>query len=144
MDELREALKQLLADTYKILLMTQNYHWNVKGKNFYELHKLFQTQYEDMFGAIDEIAERISGLGEIVPGSFDEFNSISEIESKSPTTDPDIMLENLQSAHYKLIKNIEKGLDIAGEQGDEDTFDLMVQRLKAHNKINWMLKQSSN
>lgn len=144
MEELKKSLTLLLADTYTIFIMTQNYHWNVKGKNFYELHKLFQAQYEDMFEAIDEIAERISGLGEIVPGSFSEFSSISEIGSKSPTTDPDVMLENLQSAHRALIQNIEKGLDIAGEQGDEDTFDLMVQRLKAHNKMNWMLKQSSN
>ncbi|MBP9759206.1 DNA starvation/stationary phase protection protein [Candidatus Dojkabacteria bacterium] len=142
MDPLKEVLNSLLAETYTLFLMTQNYHWNVKGNNFYELHKLFESHYDEMFKAIDEIAERISGLGNVVPGSFKEFIDLSELKIETNLSDSRSMLLKLKEGHEHIISSLEKGLDIAGEQADEDSFDLMVQRLKAHNKMHWMISKS--
>jgi len=54
------SLKTLLANTYALYLKTHNYHWNVKGPNFFSLHKLLEEQYEDLAEAVDDIAERIT------------------------------------------------------------------------------------
>ena len=68
-----EALEVVLASSYSLMLKTQNYHWNVVGPNFKPLHELFQLQYEDLFLAVDEVAERIRALGSLANGSFENF-----------------------------------------------------------------------
>ena len=59
---LTESLNQVLADSYALLSLTHLAHWNVEGPGFFALHTAFQTQYEELFIAIDEIAERIRAL----------------------------------------------------------------------------------
>ena len=51
-----EGLARLLADTYTLYLKTQNFHWNIRGQEFYSLHLLFEKQYQDMAEAVDEVA----------------------------------------------------------------------------------------
>lgn len=53
------AFQSMLKDTYALYLLTHNYHWNVEGPKFVSLHTLFEQQYNELFLAIDEIAERI-------------------------------------------------------------------------------------
>ena len=60
--QLPAALNQVLADSYALLSLTHLAHWNVEGSAFFALHTAFQTQYEEIFTAIDEIAERIRAL----------------------------------------------------------------------------------
>jgi starvation-inducible DNA-binding protein len=67
------ALKQLLAESYQLFVKTHGYHWNVVGPQFVELHKLFEEQYNDLFEAVDEIAERVRALGAKAPPSFSAF-----------------------------------------------------------------------
>ena len=55
------------------MLKTHNYHWNVVGSNFKSLHELFQLQYEELFTATDELAERIRSLGSKVDGTIENF-----------------------------------------------------------------------
>jgi starvation-inducible DNA-binding protein len=65
---LTKSLNQVLADSYALLSLTHLAHWNVEGPGFFALHTAFQTQYEELFVAIDEIAERIRALAcESVP-----------------------------------------------------------------------------
>ena len=67
---LADRLGMALSDTYVLYVKTQGFHWNVAGPLFYSLHKLTQAQYEDMFGAIDQLAERIRAIGYPAPASF--------------------------------------------------------------------------
>src|SRR5476651_116785 len=73
-------LHQFLSDSYATLVLTQNFHWNVEGKEFYSLHKLTDDMYNEQFPAIDEIAERIRALGEKVATSLEVFNKESKIK----------------------------------------------------------------
>ena len=60
-----ENLNLVLADSYALMALTHLAHWNVEGEDFFPLHKAFQEQYENLFEAIDEIAERVRG---VLPG----------------------------------------------------------------------------
>ncbi len=61
--DIADGLSRLLADTYTLYLKTHNYHWNVTGPMFNTLHLMFETQYNELALAVDEIAERIRALG---------------------------------------------------------------------------------
>ena len=77
---MKKQLEILLADSYIVMLKTQNFHWNVKGPLFTSLHQNFQVQYEELFLAVDEIAERIKALGEYAPASYEYYQKISKIK----------------------------------------------------------------
>ena len=66
-----DKLASALADTYTLMLKTQNYHWNVTGYRFQPLHSMFEEQYENLFEAVDLLAERIRALGFLVPASYE-------------------------------------------------------------------------
>ncbi|MBM3618809.1 MAG: DNA starvation/stationary phase protection protein [Alphaproteobacteria bacterium] len=139
-----EGLKHSLADSYTLFLKTQNYHWNVTGPNFRGLHLLFEEQYNDLFAAIDEIAERIRALGEHAPGSFKAFSKLSGIKEaadESPT--PAAMVKELAKDQDTLLATLGKAIEAAQKAGDEATADLLIGRVAAHEKNRWMLKSSS-
>ena len=71
--EIADGLSRVLADTYTLYLKTHNYHWNVTGPLFNTLHLMFETQYNELWIAVDLIAERIRSLGEFAPGSYAQF-----------------------------------------------------------------------
>ncbi len=135
-------LEKVLADSYTLMLKTQNYHWNVVGENFKPLHELFGAQYEEIFEAIDEIAERIRALGSKVDGSFENFQKLSEIKKGDKNADAKTMIKNLISDHEALIKSLNSGIKIAQGEGDEGTADMFIGRIQAHEKAAWMLSSS--
>lgn len=138
------ALDKILADTYALMLKTQNYHWNVTGANFKALHELFQLQYEDMFGAVDEIAERIRAIGSRVEGTFDHFKKISDLANPNKNFDSRNMLQDLVNDNTILAKLLREAINIAQSEGDEASADLFIQRSKIHDKAIWMLTSSLN
>lgn len=137
-----ENLKEVLANSYALALKTQNYHWNVTGPNFKTLHELFEEQYNDLSGAIDEIAERIRGLGEKAPGSFKAFDKLSIIKDADGDLGPKEMLEDLADGQMLVIDVLKKTLESAQDVGDEVTIGLVVDRMTAHEKATWMLRSS--
>lgn len=140
--ELAQPLKNLLADSYILMLKTQNYHWNVTGIHFHTLHEMFQTQYEDLFEAVDEVAERLRAIGVKAPGTFKEFQSLSKIDSEEIKTDSKDMLISLKNDHMKLAATAEKLIDSAQTAKDDPTMDLAIGRLQTHQKHIWMLSSS--
>ncbi|MDA0782302.1 MAG: DNA starvation/stationary phase protection protein [Rickettsiales bacterium] len=136
-------LKIVLADSYTLYLKTQNFHWNVTGSNFRSLHTLFEAQYNDLFAANDDIAERIRTLGEFAPGSFRQFSSLTNI-SEAPDSPPSAqnMVKELASDQKKIIDSLNVALKEAQNQNDEATADLMIGRIATHEKNKWMLESS--
>lgn len=137
-----EALEKILADSYVLMLKTQNYHWNVVGDNFKSLHEMFQTQYEELFSAIDELAERIRSLGFKVDGTFDHFKKHSDIKNGNKDFYPIDMLKDLIADHEIVIKQLHKAISISQSEGDEASADIFIQRIKSHEKTLWMLQSS--
>ena len=71
--QLAHQLSKSLADTYTLFMKTQSFHWNVAGPLFYTLHKMTEEQYEDLYEAADDIAERIRAIGFPAPGSYSQY-----------------------------------------------------------------------
>ena len=137
-----DALKKVLAESYGLMLKTQNYHWNVEGPNFPGLHALFMVQYSELFLAVDLVAERIRALGEKAPGSYGEFAKLSKISDGNGDYDSDQMLQDLYEANITVLASIKKAFAAAEKAGDDSTVDLLTQRIGVHDKAAWMLKSS--
>lgn len=135
-------LEIVLANSYSLALKTQNYHWNVTSSDFKALHEMFEEQYNDLFTAIDEIAERIRALGEKVDGTYENFSKISEIKSGNKDLKSNEMLKDLLDSNETLIKLLKEGVAAAQNASDEVTADVFIGRLKTHEKAAWMIKSS--
>jgi starvation-inducible DNA-binding protein len=136
-----EGAARILASTYALYLKTQYYHWNVVGAEFYNLHLMFEQQYKELREAVDEIAERMRALGAISPGTFHEFIELKVIEEDAEVPrDWRAMVGNLDKGHERLAKECRDIIHEIPETGDEGTIDLLIQRLKVHEKTAWMLR----
>jgi starvation-inducible DNA-binding protein len=133
------ALSHLLADSYTLYLKTQNYHWNVTGPQFASLHALFQTQYEDLIAANDEIAERIRALGEKAPGSFSAFAKLAKIKEETGSPAWKDMVKNLSADQDRIVHTAQEAMKLAEDVEDQPTVDLLTTRIAQHQKNKWML-----
>ena len=140
-DSTEKKLTQLLADTYALLGQTQFAHWNVQGPAFFSLHTFLQTQYEELFLAVDEIAERLRALDVIAPGGLKTLaalSAISELEVRAHTAKD--LVAHLLGAHEVLVETAKKLRDLAENSGDAETQDLAIKRVQIHEKTLWMLR----
>lgn len=135
-----KSLSVLLADSYILMLKTQNYHWNVTGPHFVGLHTMFQGQYEELFASVDELAERLRALGEKAPGSFTDFAKLSKVKEETGNPAANDMIQNLADDHETLAADADALLKAATEIGDDATGDMAIERMQAHQKTAWMLK----
>jgi starvation-inducible DNA-binding protein len=116
-----DALKIVLADNYALYLKTQNYHWNVEGSNFRELHLLFEEQYIDLAKAVDTVAELIRGLGEKAPGAFDVYMKNTSIKSGNENASAQQMIKELAADQIVIQKTLQQAFEVAQKAGDESS-----------------------
>jgi len=135
-----DSLAQALADTFTLYLKTHNFHWNVSGPSFPQLHKMFEEQYNELWGAVDEYAERIRALGFHAPGSFAEYGKRTGIKEASGSPTNMDMVRQLAHDHEHVIGVLREGVKVAQQHGDEESADLLIGRLAAHGKTAWMLR----
>lgn len=138
--KIAEGLKRLLADTYTLYLQSHNFHWNVTGPQFRELHLMFEEHYTELATAVDDVAERIRTLGVAAPGtykSFAELSSIKEVEGVPSAND---MVDILTQGHQQVVKTCREVLKTAQEADDESTVALVSDRMRIHEKTAWMLR----
>ena len=140
--ETAEGLSKLLADTYAVYLMTQNFHWNVTGPFFPILQKLFEEQYQQLLLAVDTIAERIRELGFVTPATFSEFVKRTSLEEKPGTLSAEEMIRSLIEAHETVDRTLRHLFSQADDVQDQATADLLAERMEAHEKTAWMLRSS--
>ncbi|MDB6063474.1 MAG: starvation/stationary phase protection protein [Verrucomicrobiaceae bacterium] len=135
------GLSKLLADTYTLYLTTHNFHWNVTGPMFNTLHLMFMTQYTELWGSVDLIAERIRSLGHTAPGSYAQFSKLSSIKD-APIKPPKAldMVQILVEGHEAVARTARAIFPTADKAGDEPTADLLTQRLTVHEQTAWMLR----
>jgi starvation-inducible DNA-binding protein len=137
-----DGLNLVLADTYALMALTHLAHWNVEGSDFYGLHKFFEEQYEALFAAVDEIAERVRGLDAYALGGLGTLAKVAQMdEFKAPMPAKDF-LAGLVVANEKVVDDALRLRDLSGEVEDLETQDLMIARITYHEKTIWMLKSS--
>jgi starvation-inducible DNA-binding protein len=136
-----EGLSHLLADTYTLYLKTHYFHWNVTGPMFNTLHLMFETQYTELWMAVDLIAERIRSLGVYAP-SYAEFAKLTIIKEAKGVPEAKGMLEELIQGHEAITRTARKVFPLAEKVADEGTADLVTQRIQLHEKTAWMLRSN--
>ena len=137
------ALTGVLADSVVLMVKTQGYHWNVVGPLFQPLHELTETQYRDLFEAIDIIAERIRALGQIAPMSFSDLLTHAALNEEDTERSAAAMVEQLVSDHEALVRRLRETASLAVRHNDGATEDLLNARMAFHEKAIWMLKAVS-
>ena len=138
--EIADGLSKVLADTYTLYLKTHNYHWNVTGPLFNTLHLMFETQYNELALAVDEVAERIRALGFPAPGTYRQYAALSSIDEEDGVPEAEQMIRNLVAAHETLVRTARTVFPAADAANDEPTADLLTQRMQASEKTAWMLR----
>ena len=147
-DGIVELLKTLLSNTYLLYIQTQGAHWNVVGRDFPQLHELFQEQYEELAKAIDVLAEHIRTYDSFAPGSAKEFTQLATFQETAFSgldtladerggVDAGYLLEMLIDQHQACV-------DVANQLGKITTDaihtqNLAADRIAAHEKAIWML-----
>ena len=139
-NKLVTKLELLLSNSYALTIKTQNYHWNVVGPNFVALHQLFGDQYQELFTAIDEIAERIRSFGVLVDADLLYFGQNSQITAPKKSNNAEKMVADLATGHQTIIDSLLEAIKIAQDSKDEGTADLFIRRIQVHQKALWMLK----
>ncbi|MES2907334.1 MAG: DNA starvation/stationary phase protection protein [Pseudomonadota bacterium] len=139
-----DALKRVLANSYMLYLKTQNFHWNVTGPNFKSLHELFEMQYNELAAAVDLIAEHIRTLHEKAPGTFAAFTKLSEIKDGDEDASAKDMVSQLAKDNRKMCKILKDAIDKADTAEDPASSDMLVDRLRAHEKAAWMLEATAS
>jgi len=134
-----DSLNQVLADSYALLSLTHLAHWNVEGQGFFALHTAFQTQYEELFPAIDEIAERIRALNGYAIGGLGKFARTAQMEEFAAPQAQEEYVRQLIRANEKLLADAATARDLAGKANDAESQDLMIGRITLHQKTVWML-----
>jgi len=133
-----KQLTKIMADTYVLVVKTHGAHWNVRGSNFFGLHAAFEAQYQSLFVAVDELAERIRALGESVPGSMAKLSAISSIGDVDKVDDHALVLA-LRDDHRAVAKQCREAIKAADEANDQVTSDMLIKREQEHDKTAWML-----
>lgn len=137
--QVADSLAILLSDTYILYTKTQGFHWNVTGPRFYQLHLFFEAQYKELAEAIDEIAEQLRALKRWAPGSMNEFLSTGTLKESNGHQSENDMLKELYNDHIQLKNWLSQWIETSQKHGDEGTADLMIKRLRVHEKTAWML-----
>ncbi|QLG47034.1 Dps family protein [Costertonia aggregata] len=132
-------LNTLLADYHIYYQKLRNFHWNILGKNFFDLHEKFEEMYVDARGKIDEIAERILTLRYHPMSNYSEYLEASSIKESATTLIDEEMVDELLKSHSILLQQMTKVVDKADEINDEGTIDLIGAYIRQMEKTSWML-----
>lgn len=143
MSKLTDALKTTLADTVTMYFVAHGYHWNVEGEDFAQYHELFATIYEDLYSAIDPLAEDIRKLGEYAPFTLSKFVDLRTVESKEVKPEPKAMAKALLAINDGLIESVSKAQEEAAKANEQGIMNFLAERDDQHKKWRWMLTAST-
>ncbi len=142
-----EALQEVLRAKYSLFLQKHNYHWNVEGPRFHSLHVMFEEQYTELFKAIDVVAEHIRALDAYALPFEDEKILKYMSDLKNPLSEKDdadarahLMVNNLIKLNQQVIDCAQSAKEAAVKAEDDETEDLMIERITHHKEVIWMLK----
>ncbi len=132
-------LNILLANFQVYYQNLRNFHWNVSGPNFFELHAKFEELYTTANENVDEVAERILTLGGRPLSSYAEYIDAATIREAGEVKDSAKMVSEIRDNLNVLLEIERSALEAASEQGDEGTVTLMSDYITAKEKTVWML-----
>jgi len=140
--EIKLKAKQAFADSYLFYLQAHYYHWNVEGRHFYQDHELLGKIYEEVYGSLDNFAEKIRSLDTYTPGVFNRFMDLSQIEQEARIIDAEEMHSKLIESNTKVMAILTELFELLEDNKIYGFADFIGGRIDAHNKHQWMLKST--
>jgi starvation-inducible DNA-binding protein len=137
---LADDLKTLLATQYALSIKAQYFHWNVEGPDFAQYHDYFANFYEEVYSAVDRIAEYIRTLQEYSPGSFERFQELSIIQGQTKVPRARLMFEELLADNNTVIDLLNQIFVSAEQENKQGIANFVAERLDAQAKHGWMLR----
>lgn len=140
--EVKNVLEKILADEFILYTKTRNAHWNVEGIDFYEKHKLFETQYEKLDDSIDSVAERIRALDFKAPATLKQSLTLTQLSEETQSKyDSQSIMTTLLIDHETIILFLRENINLlTNEYGDLGTSDFLTSLLQEHEKTAWILR----
>ena len=139
--EVALALNKLLADEFVLYTKTRNYHWNIEGDNFMELHKLYESQYGELEEIVDEVAERVRAIGHYSEGRLVDFLKLTGLVEEEYTNNQQAQFKNLLNDHETIIRNLRKLIkQFADKNKDAGSSDFVTGLLRQHEKMAWIIR----
>lgn len=137
---LADSLKVLLATSYVFSIKAQNFHWNVEGSDFPQLHEFFGDLYSEVYdNTIDRAAEFIRALDTYTPGSMARFAELSIIQEQTKIPRAQLMIAELYEDNSKMLMLLNEIFPIANET-NQGIANFIAERIDAHGKHGWMLR----
>jgi len=134
-------LNKLLANEVVLYTKTRNYHWNIEGPSFMEIHKFLEGQYGELEQMIDDVAERIRSIGHYAEGRLVDFLKLTSLLEPDNTTNQKVQLKNLLDDHETIIRELRTLITkFADENKDLGSSDFVTGLLGKHEKMAWFLR----
>ena len=140
MDKFTNQLKIAFASQYAFAIKAQNFHWNVEGIDFYQKHKMFQTIYEETYGAVDDFAENIRKIKAYTPASLYRFSALSAVDDEVEILDPQAMVAELLRDAEKMQEIMKLLFTEAENLGHHGLSNFLADRQDAFAKHAWFLR----
>ena len=142
MNEAIVTAKICLANTFLMYYKAHAYHWNVEGMFFSQYHEFFGNLYQELYEAVDPLAEEIRALNEYAPKNIEELYKVTTINNDNSASNVTEMLQDLQDANDKTIEGLNKLFDLLTKNKEQGFANFIADRLDAHKKHGWMIRSS--
>jgi starvation-inducible DNA-binding protein len=139
MDALQLALRKVLADTFGMYFKAHAYHWNVVGPDFSQYHDFFGKLYEELFGAVDTIAEHIRAIDGMAPNNLSMLTNETSLSDTNPTKAMD-MFNDLLMANNLVLVSLMRAYQLADDADELGLANFLQDRIDVHQKHSWMIK----
>jgi len=143
MDKFVNQLKIAFASQYAFAIKAQNYHWNVEGPDFYQYHQLFETIYDEVYGAVDAFAENIRKIKAYTPASLYRFSALSAVSDEVEVLEPQAMVAELLRDAEKMQEIMKVLFTEAEARGENGLSNFLADRQDAFAKHAWFLRATS-
>ena len=142
MEQLIEAMKQALANTFVLYFQAHSAHWNVEGQDFKQYHDFYSDLYTELHVAIDDLAEHMRALDVMAPKSLSEMLMNASIDPRFISTNPRDLTQDLKTGNDVCLVSLMLAFKAAEAAGEVGVADFLTQRIDTHQKHGWMLRSS--
>ena len=140
LSELQQAARIAFASEFSFYLKSQEFHWNVTGVHFQQFHALFETIYTEVYGVIDEFAEKLRALDCYAPGSLSKLSILSRVEDQRDVIPDGAMVETLLADSDRMCILLKMVYDIAEREGEHGFSNFLADLMDKHRRFSWMLR----
>lgn len=141
-DKYHLALKTAFASEFSFALKAQNFHWNVEGASFPQLHTLFERIYDEVYSCIDTFAEQLRASELYTPASLEKFSMLTKVDDENEILQQGDMVAQLLEDSDKMANIFRFTFDMAEANGDHGLSNFLADRQDAHKKHSWMLRST--